>query len=684
PAYCFEVGKNIAFCIAGLAGSPIKIGFDIASYATSQTGVKVYLDGTAGQAGDAEGDVLSNFEAISGSQYSDMLIGSVADDLLVGNGGSDFLQGGAGFDRLIGGEGFDFAVYTGSDAGVTIDLVTSSASGGHAEGDTLVEIENVIGSAYSDTITGDAFSNIIEGGAGADTLDGGDGFDAISYAESDAGITINLIDNTVSGGHGDDDTISNFESVIATNFDDHITVAPTENTVVLAGDGNDIIRVDDSGTFVPGSVIKIDGGAGIDEADFAALSAGVNVQPLYQTAGFFFGNLWGVSHVNFGSDLYSVWDDVRQGVQVNESNFSTATNDYEVAVDSVEIITATRFDDIIDFDDSTNQQLGDLGFFAQALSGGDGNDTIRTRSGHDYVKGGTGHDYIVGDLGNDEIFGEDGNDVIYGDGSEEVHTFQFGGLFGLGGGVASYQDMVDSYTPYGAHDRLDGGSGNDALHGGFGNDTYVFGRGYGSDVIHDQAFVIVPSPDPKNSVGTQQMVNAGADTVELAAGLDLGDLDFLYERGDLTIRIRGTHDQITIKNFADVNQRVETLRFADTGVSHTIASLDVVARQLAEHNSLLASTYNEHHHSTSLLSSAWGGMEVPRFLEDVNGDGMADLLGIVGQSIYLAYGQIDGTFSTTHTFANTLQPFSAGTFQYLADVDGDGDADLVGFSGGNQ
>ncbi|MEE4015812.1 hypothetical protein V1T76_27365 [Roseibium sp. FZY0029] len=58
--------------------------------------------------------------------------------------------------------------------------------GGEAEGDTLTNIENISGSAYSDTIIGDANANyllgqdgddILGGDAGNDQLDGGNGND---------------------------------------------------------------------------------------------------------------------------------------------------------------------------------------------------------------------------------------------------------------------------------------------------------------------------------------------------------------------------------------------------------------------------------------------------------------------------------------------------------------------------
>ena len=96
--------------------------------------------------------------------------------------------------------------YAGSDAGVTVDLASSTASGGHAQGDEIETYEflddkgtttgedaedddeeidvatfvNVTGSAHNDSLSGDRFGNHLVGGAGDDSLRGGAGGDILS------------------------------------------------------------------------------------------------------------------------------------------------------------------------------------------------------------------------------------------------------------------------------------------------------------------------------------------------------------------------------------------------------------------------------------------------------------------------------------------------------------------------
>ena len=87
---------------------------------------------------------------LKGTNLADQMYGLAGDDELVGFDGDDVLEGGQGADVLWGGYGLDLASYRGSDQGVAVGLRYSYATGGHAEGDILHEIEGVIGSAFND------------------------------------------------------------------------------------------------------------------------------------------------------------------------------------------------------------------------------------------------------------------------------------------------------------------------------------------------------------------------------------------------------------------------------------------------------------------------------------------------------------------------------------------------------
>ncbi|MGK9171338.1 M10 family metallopeptidase C-terminal domain-containing protein [Inquilinus limosus] len=100
---------------------------------------------------------------------------------MAGAGGDDTLRGGAGGDRLDGGAGIDTVTYTESGIGVVISLPAVQVSGGNAQGDVLIGIENLHGSAGADSLTGDGLANVLNGWAGKDQLTGGGGADRFTF-----------------------------------------------------------------------------------------------------------------------------------------------------------------------------------------------------------------------------------------------------------------------------------------------------------------------------------------------------------------------------------------------------------------------------------------------------------------------------------------------------------------------
>lgn len=116
---------------------------------------------------------------LNGTGADDRLVGAAGGDTLHGKGGNDLLIGLAGADILAGGAGIDTASYEDSDTGVEVSLASGEGQDGHAEGDTLSGIENLIGSIDADFLQGDAGSNVIQGGAGEDKLMGDAGNDVL-------------------------------------------------------------------------------------------------------------------------------------------------------------------------------------------------------------------------------------------------------------------------------------------------------------------------------------------------------------------------------------------------------------------------------------------------------------------------------------------------------------------------
>ena len=101
------LGKDL---IEGLGGADTLDGGggkDTLTYASSKTGVTVDLLAGTGLGGDAQGDIISGFESLTGSSKSDTLIGDAAANRISGAAGNDRIDGGGGVDHLFGAAGAD-------------------------------------------------------------------------------------------------------------------------------------------------------------------------------------------------------------------------------------------------------------------------------------------------------------------------------------------------------------------------------------------------------------------------------------------------------------------------------------------------------------------------------------------------------------------------------------------------
>src|SRR4051812_9958973 len=97
-------------------------------------------------------------------------LGLTPDD---GNQLTDFFVGTNVRETFNGGAGIDTVSYAQSTAGVQINLADNVVeSRGYAAGDSLISIENIIGSTKGDNILGSSGANVIHGNGGDDVIDG--------------------------------------------------------------------------------------------------------------------------------------------------------------------------------------------------------------------------------------------------------------------------------------------------------------------------------------------------------------------------------------------------------------------------------------------------------------------------------------------------------------------------------
>lgn len=159
-------------------------------------------------------DLNSPRTRLSASAAIDV-VGSDSDNLIIGNSGANIIEGAGGADIIDGGGGTDKVTYVGSAKGISVSLATGEGSGGDAEDDVLLNVENIVGSDHDDTIEGDGAANVLDGGSRIDT---------ISYQHASAAVTVNLGTTSAqaTGGAGSD-TISNFESLSGSAYNDVLT-----------------------------------------------------------------------------------------------------------------------------------------------------------------------------------------------------------------------------------------------------------------------------------------------------------------------------------------------------------------------------------------------------------------------------------------------------------------------------
>ena len=531
----------------------------------------------AGTAGDGFGDTdtLRNLENITGSAYNDVLIGNALKNSLNGLDGNDLLIGNGGDDFLDGGDGTDTVSYrrsiNSSNIGVSVDLSTGVGSDGIDGLDTLISIENIIGSQFADRLIGSNQANIILGGEGgdiiegkegndrlfgengqdeisggsgddflvggadADTIDGGANIDTVSYDDSPTGTianidetqaysntaypsdiepTFTIASGTALDGFGSTDTLRNLENIIGSAYDDILIGNALKNT--LNGlNGNDLL-IGNGGDDI------LDGGNGIDTVSYRR---------------------------SVNSSKIGVSVDLSTGVG------SDGIDGLDTLI-SIENLIGSQFADRLIGSNQANTILGGDG--NDIIDGKEGNDRLFGENGQDEIFGGSGNDYLVGGTGADLLDGGEGNDTasyitstagilaslvtktgafadaqgdrfisienlegseyddfLYGDDNDNI-------LSGLGGN--------DTIRGEAGDDRLDGGTGDNLLNAGEGNNTIV-------------------AADGKNTVYAE----SGNDSVLLGNGNNTvfagkGNNTVVVGNGDNTVYAESGNDSIVVGN----------------------------------------------------------------------------------------------------------------------------------------
>jgi Ca2+-binding RTX toxin-like protein len=458
----------------------------------------------------------SGDDYIDGFDGNDNISGGNGIDFLRGGEGNDTLDGGNGFDTLDGGEGIDTVSYRSAGQGVIVNLADQSAAILDGSGlkaiDSLVDIEAIEGSSFSDVLIGNTGDNDFIGSQGDDAIDGAAGFDSIMFYGYRAAYVVSgfATDFTIYG-YGSSTKLMNIEVIIAYSSEGYVgqytfadliagqingtdgvdaLVASAPDTVLIGLAGDDVLSSHQSGStglnggdgndtlILQGSGNYADGGEGVDIAKFSSDRSSAIVRGDENQAIIVIGDRWhnikNVEYFEFNGAIYTI-SDLNSGVMIGSFN-------------------------------------------ADTLHGTVGNDTIDGRGGHDRIFGDVGSDTLIGGVGSDSLDGGEGFDFAsYGSASEGVVACLNAPTENCGGALGDIYTSIEGLIGSGFNDYLAGDdlTGNGLVAGS--GDDYAAGNG-GDDTIWGDA-------------GNDQFWGGeGADELDGGEGYDVARYDYALTR----------------------------------------------------------------------------------------------------------------------------------------------------------
>ncbi len=446
--------------------------------------------------------LIGSSQSISADGLGDIqLRGNELSNIIIGNAGQNFIRGGLGDDTIDGGSqssaGFlgDWAEYTNASGSVEVILtdpltvagISGGSSSGAAGNDTLLNIENIRGGSFSDTLTGNALTNVLRGGLGNDTVDGGAGIDWADYFNASGAVQVILTDATTIGGStggtssGADgnDMLRNIEYIRGGNFGDTLTGNSGSN-FLRGGLGDD----------------TLDGGEGSDWADYQSASG--TVQVILTDAVTNGGATGGTTSGADGNDTLRSIENIRGSFSSDVLTGNSSGNFLRGGLgnDTLDGGAGVDWADYTTAGDAVQVFLTDAiasgGPTGGASSGSDGNDTLRNieniaGSGFaDVLTGNSQLNFLWGGLGDDTIdggAGADWVDYINIGGAVQVTltdaTTSGGSTGGSSNGAAGNDTLrnIESIRGSAFADVLSGNASVNFLRGGLGDDTLDGGAG---------------------------------------------------------------------------------------------------------------------------------------------------------------------------------------------------------------
>ena len=669
---------------------------------------------------------------LRGGDGDDIILTGAGDDIAYGGGGNDRIDPGTGADQIFGEAGDDWIEFSSVmvsspqpetigilDGGADFDtldlravwpvtLGTISTSPGvfslgvyvGSQRYSIVNVERILLGDRDDTATLNQapFGTELYAGGGDDNITAGpgqrvfgeggndsffisgafgtsvpdgliDGGAGINTLRTNIAFTVDLAAGAATAGNATY-AISNIQNVLAspssgystTVYGDGLSNAIGVDPVSSSGTGSMVFYGRGGNDTLTGGLGNdiLDGGEGTDTAVF---SGSRDAYAITQIADGQFevsgpdgtDTLTSIEHLQFADGTY-VFGPTTGPVSLGYAGFGYAPEaggwaDNTTYPRGVADIDGDGRADLIGF--------GSAGLFA-ALSNGDGTfgETFLAYNGF-------GASNAAGGWANDNLYPRTIADVN-GDGLQDLIGFGSAGVsIALGQAPASGQAVAFgpatlAYAGFGA---------SDAAGGWTSADTYprtvadVNGDGRGDLVGFGGAGVYVALGQSDGSFGATQLALNGFGASDAGGG---------WSSDDRFPRV-----------LADVNNdgRADIVGFAANGTYVALGQSD------GSFGSMMLGIAG---FGYADVGGGWSTADrYPRTLGDVNGDGVADIIGFGGDGTYVALGRGDGTFGDTTRLVDSFGQSDAGGGwssndrfpRFVADIDGDGLSDLVGFGG---
>ncbi|XAP77581.1 FG-GAP-like repeat-containing protein [Citromicrobium bathyomarinum] len=669
---------------------------------------------------------------LRGGDGDDIILTGAGDDIAYGGGGNDRIDPGTGADQIFGEAGDDWIEFSSVmvsspqpetigilDGGADFDtldlravwpvtLGTISTSPGvfslgvyvGSQRYSIVNVERILLGDRDDTATLNQapFGTELYAGGGDDNITAGpgqrvfgeggndsffisgafgtsvpdgliDGGAGINTLRPNIAFTVDLAAGAATAGNATY-AISNIQNVLAspssgystTVYGDGLSNAIGVDPVSSSGTGSMVFYGRGGNDTLTGGFGNdiLDGGEGTDTAVF---SGSRDAYAITQIADGQFDvsgpdgtdTLTSIEHLQFADGTY-VFGPTTGPVSLGYAGFGYAPEaggwaDNTTYPRGVADIDGDGRADLIGF--------GSAGLFA-ALSNGDGTfgETFLAYNGF-------GASDAAGGWANDNLYPRTLADVN-GDGLQDLIGFGSAGVsIALGQAPASGQAVAFgpatlAYAGFGA---------SDAAGGWTSADTYprtvadVNGDGRGDLVGFGGAGVYVALGQSDGSFGATQLALNGFGASDAGGG---------WSSDDRFPRV-----------LADVNNdgRADIVGFAANGTYVALGQSD------GSFGSMMLGIAG---FGYADVGGGWSTADrYPRTLGDVNGDGVADIIGFGGDGTYVALGRGDGTFGDTTRLVDSFGQSDAGGGwssndrfpRFVADIDGDGLSDLVGFGG---